>query len=70
MLKLGLITHPKYPWLGASVDAVNLTNDEILEVKCPVRKMNSLSKRMINAWVQTQIQLEVLNLDRAKILKV
>ena len=70
MLKLGLITHPKYPWLGASVDAVNLTNDEILEVKCRVRKMNSLSKRMINAWVQTQIQLEVLNLDRAKILKV
>jgi putative phage-type endonuclease len=58
---VGLVTHPKYSWLGASPDGVLLSN-KLLEIKCPrFRKIGG--KIPLYYWIQMQIQMEVCDMD-------
>jgi hypothetical protein len=61
VLEFGLITHPEYPWLGASPDGI--TEDGVMiEIKCPFRrKITGIPP--FYYWIQVQLQLEVCNLD-------
>ena len=58
--ELGLIKHPKYNFIGASVDGIT-SECNLVEIKCVVSR--SIHYIPIKYWIQTQIQMEVLNLE-------
>lgn len=62
VIEFGLVPHSRLKWLAASPDGI--TPDGImLEIKCPKsRKIDELQVP-IHYWVQTQIQMEVVDLD-------
>jgi putative phage-type endonuclease len=68
VIEFGLVPHGRIRWLAASPDGI--TEDGImLEIKCPKsRKINQGCPPMYY-WVQTQIQLEVCNLDACDFLE-
>lgn len=69
--EIGLITHDKYPFLGASPDGItsnktldnkpNINVSRLLEIKCP------LKRKLIDVpnyyWIQVQIQLACCDVD-------
>jgi putative phage-type endonuclease len=60
--EFGLLNHPRLRWLAASPDGI--TSDGImLEIKCPSSRKIKENEPPIHYWVQTQIQMEVCNLD-------
>lgn len=59
---LGLILHDKYKFLGASPDGL-LENNILLEIKCPYSQ-KIFNEIPINYWIQTQIQMEVCNINK------
>ena len=67
--EVGLITHPTHTWLGASPDGIYQTKNgkgKLLEIKCPAhRKIGNIPHFY---WIQTQIQLEVCNIDECDFL--
>lgn len=58
---LGLLIHPKYDWLGASPDGI-MENNKLIEIKCPYSK-KIFDQVPINYWIQTQIQMEVCDIE-------
>jgi putative phage-type endonuclease len=64
---VGLVTHTKYKWLGASPDGLMMSG-RLLEIKCPFRRIIS-DEIPIYYWIQVQIQLEVCNLDECDYLE-
>lgn len=69
----GCIPHPKYDFLGASPDGINVkrTSDRygrLLEIKNVVsRQLSGIPKK--EYWVQTQLQMEVCDLDECDFLE-
>jgi len=69
----GCIIHPKYPFLGASPDGINVAKDSprygrMLEIKNPVsRELSNTPKE--EYWIQTQLQMEVCNIDACDFLE-
>lgn len=65
--EIGLVQHPKYPWLGASPDGV--TEDGLLiEIKCPLtRKIEP--KVPHHYWPQVQLQLEITDLEECDFIQ-
>lgn len=61
IFETGLINHNKYNWLGASPDGI-CENGELVEIKCVFGSRNIIEIPEIY-YIQTQIQLEVCNLD-------
>jgi putative phage-type endonuclease len=62
LLEFGLVPHGKLKWLAASPDGI--TEDGImLEIKCPKSRKIDPTQIPLYYWIQTQIQLEVCNLD-------
>jgi len=62
VIEFGLLPHPRLKWLAASPDGI--TPDGImLEIKCPKSRKINENEVPIHYWVQTQIQLEVTDLD-------
>lgn len=66
--EFGCIQHPKYPFIGASPDGINIdeTNGDrygrMVEIKNIFnREINGIPK--LEYWVQTQIQMETCDLD-------
>ena len=59
---LGLLIHDEHKFLGASPDGL-IINNSLLEIKCPFSK-KVYKEIPINYWIQTQIQMEVCNLNR------
>lgn len=60
--EFGLVPHSKLKWLAASPDGITV-DGVMLEIKCPKsRKIDELAPPLYY-WVQTQIQLEVCDLD-------
>ncbi len=59
--EIGLVVHPKYPFLGGSADGV--TEDGILvEIKCPLRR--KIEAKVPKHYVaQVQLLLEILDLE-------
>jgi putative phage-type endonuclease len=58
----GCIIHPKYNFIGASPDGIDLSNGRMVEIKNIVnREINGIPKD--SYWIQTQIQMEVCDLD-------
>lgn len=58
---IGLVSHQKYKWLGASPDGL-LLSEKLLEIKCPNRRSIG-GKIPLYYWIQMQIQMEVCNID-------
>jgi putative phage-type endonuclease len=71
--EFGCIQHPKYPFIGASPDGINIdsTNQlygRMLEIKNIVnRDITGIPKE--EYWVQTQIQMEVCDLDECDFME-
>jgi putative phage-type endonuclease len=64
---LGLVSHSKYTWLGASPDGLLLTG-KLLEIKCPFSR--SIGKSIpLSYWIQMQIQMEVCDLPSCDYLE-
>jgi len=69
----GCIQHPQYSFLGASPDGINIDKDNgrygrMLEIKNIVnREINGNPKK--EYWIQTQLQMEVCNLDECDFLE-
>lgn len=64
----GLITHSKLKWLAASPDGI--TDDGImLEIKCPLSRKIDRESIPFGYWLQTQIQMEVCDLDECDFLE-
>ena len=59
--EVGLFIHPKHKWLGASPDGI-MENDKLIEIKCPFSQ-KIFNQVPINYWIQTQIQMEVCNIE-------
>jgi len=65
--EFGCIQHPSYPFIGASPDGINIDPESpkygtMLEIKNIVnREIDGNPK--LEYWIQTQIQMEVCNLD-------
>lgn len=59
--EIGVVPHPKYPWLGGSPDGIT-DSEKLIEIKCPVtRKItNEVPKHYIP---QVQLLMEVLDLE-------
>jgi putative phage-type endonuclease len=60
--EFGLLNHPRLKWLAASPDGIT-KEGVMIEIKCPKSRKIKESEPPIHYWVQTQIQLEVCNLD-------
>lgn len=58
--QLGLVTHSKYSWLGASPDGL-LLSGKLLEIKCPIYR-NITDEIPLYYWIQMQIQMEVCDM--------
>jgi putative phage-type endonuclease len=71
--EFGCIQHPKYPFIGASPDGINIdpTNNRfgrMLEIKNIVnREITGIPKE--EYWIQTQIQMEVCDLDECDFME-
>ena len=69
----GCIRHPKYPFLGASPDGINVSKDSplygrMLEIKNVVnREITGVPKK--EYWIQTQLQMEVCDLNECDFLE-
>lgn len=72
---VGLIHHYKYDWLAASPDGIVEGLEEkkwwLLEIKCPYKRVfdNKGEKIPSYIWTQTQIQMEVCNLQFCHLLQ-
>ena len=66
LYNLGLIIHKKYKWLGASPDGIR-SDCRLLEIKCP--KFRNITTVPRIYWIQTQIQMEVLDLDECDLFQ-
>jgi putative phage-type endonuclease len=65
--EFGCITHPQYPFLGASPDGINIDSSSpkfgtMIEVKNIVNRLIT-GKPKDEYWIQMQIQMEVCDLD-------
>jgi putative phage-type endonuclease len=58
---IGLVSHSKYKWIGASPDGI-LLKGKLLEIKCPIRR-NVGGEIPLYYWIQMQIQMEVCDID-------
>lgn len=58
---IGLVTHSKHLWIGASPDGL-LLSGKLLELKCPIRRSIG-GKIPYYYWIQMQIQMEVCDMD-------
>jgi hypothetical protein len=71
--EFGCIQHPKYPFIGASPDGINIDPENshygrMLEIKNIVnREITGIPKE--EYWVQTQIQMEVCDLDECDFME-
>jgi putative phage-type endonuclease len=71
--EFGCIQHPKYPFIGASPDGINIdsTNQRfgrMLEIKNIVnRDITGVPKE--EYWIQTQVQMEVCDLDECDFME-
>lgn len=71
--EFGCITHKKYNFLAASPDGINIKEDNtkygrMLEIKnITNREINGIPK--MEYWIQTQIQMEVCDLDECDFLE-
>ena len=71
--EVGCIAHPKYSFIGASPDGINVKYDNdrygrLLEIKNPTtRKLTGIPKN--DYWVQMQIQMEVWGIDNVDFLE-
>lgn len=71
--EFGCIKHPRYHFLGASPDGINVNENSdrygrLLEIKNIVnRDITGIPK--IEYWVQTQLQMEVCNLNECDFLE-
>lgn len=71
--EFGCITHKKYKFLAASPDGINIKEDNtkygrMLEIKnITNREINGIPK--MEYWIQTQIQMEVCDLDECDFLE-
>ncbi len=61
VMEFGILTHPKYSWLGASPDGIT-PQGIMLEIKCPYRRAIT-GVPPFYYWIQVQFQLEVCDLD-------
>lgn len=62
-----VLIHPRYPWMIASVDGIDIEEKQILEIKCPGKRDHACAKNgeipaKYNA--QLQHQMEVCQVDR------
>jgi putative phage-type endonuclease len=64
--EIGLVSHKKYPWLGASPDGV-VSSGKLLEIKCP--KFRTIGVIPHYYWIQMQIQMEVCNMPSCDYLE-
>lgn len=60
--EFGLIAHSRLRWLAASPDGIT-PDGVMLEIKCPKSRKIIENEVPIGYWTQTQIQLEVADLD-------
>uniref|UniRef100_A0A6C0D1H1 YqaJ viral recombinase domain-containing protein n=1 Tax=viral metagenome TaxID=1070528 RepID=A0A6C0D1H1_9ZZZZ len=74
MAEFGCIRHPKYPFIGASPDGINIDPSNpalygrMLEIKNVVnREITGIPKE--EYWIQTQIQMETCNLDECDFME-
>ena len=69
----GCIKHPKYPFIGASPDGININKNNkrygrMLEIKNVVsREINGIPK--MEYWIQMQIQMETCDLNECDFLE-
>jgi putative phage-type endonuclease len=62
VIEFGLISHSRLKWLAASPDGI--TPDGImLEIKCPKARKIDENQPPLYYWIQTQIQMETVDLD-------
>ncbi|KAJ3023524.1 hypothetical protein HKX48_002687 [Thoreauomyces humboldtii] len=65
----GLLSHETHPWLGASVDGVEVDTGVVVEIKCPLRQLQEEPEDHDppepHYWVQVQLQMETLALPSA-----
>lgn len=77
VIEVGIITHPKYNFIGASPDGLVKSLDNykvpywLLEIKCPFKRNFHDDERTIPLyiWSQIQIQLEVCDLPFCHLLQ-
>ena len=52
---LGLLSHKKYEWLGASVDGIVIEEECIIEIKCPFSQKPVVPEVPLHYWIQMQV---------------
>lgn len=62
VIEFGLVAHSRLKWLAASPDGIT-PDGVMLEIKCPKSRKIDESRVPIHYWVQTQIQMESIDLD-------
>ena len=62
VIEFGLISHSRLKWLAASPDGIT-PDGVMLEIKCPKSRKIDESRVPIHYWIQTQIQMESIDLD-------
>ena len=62
VIEFGLVSHSRLKWLAASPDGIT-PDGVMLEIKCPKSRKIDESRVPIHYWIQTQIQMESIDLD-------
>ena len=59
--EIGLVVHPKYPWIGGSPDGIT-ESGKLIEIKCPMsRKIDGTVPK--HYMPQIQVLLDILDMD-------
>lgn len=61
VIEFGLVSHSRLKWLAASPDGIT-PDGVMLEIKCPKSRKIDESRVPIHYWIQTQIQMESIDL--------
>ena len=62
VIEFGLVSHSRLKWLAASPDGIT-PDGVMLEIKCPKSRKIDESRVPVHYWIQTQIQMESIDLD-------
>jgi putative phage-type endonuclease len=62
VIEFGLISHSRLKWLAASPDGIT-PDGVMLEIKCPKARKIDENQPPLYYWIQTQIQMETVDLD-------
>jgi len=66
--EIGLVQHPKYPWLGGSPDGI-CESGKLIEIKCPMRRAITKGEIPHHYMAQIQLLMDIMELEECDFIE-